>query len=66
MMAVKDWLDWGDIRADVTMWILVLLIGWVCGWIHAHNTVAGECEKLGSFYVGTSVYHCTKIDKEPS
>lgn len=55
-----------DIEAfwrNVMSWILILLVGWLFGWIHAHNTVASECEKLGSFYVGSNVYHCTKVEK---
>lgn len=43
--------------------ILILLLGWGLGWIHAHYTVARECERLGSFYVGSNVYHCTKVEK---
>lgn len=61
-MAIKDWHTIEDIRADVMAWIICILIGWLFGWIHAHNTVASECEKLGSFYVGSNVYQCTKIE----
>lgn len=38
-----------------------LWIGWLIGWSHAHQTVAGECRKLGGFYVGKSVFKCTEI-----
>jgi hypothetical protein len=38
--------------------ILLFLIGMVFGWIFAHSTVATECEKLNSFYVGDKIYHC--------
>lgn len=48
---------------NVMGWILILLTGWLFGWIHAHYTVARECEKLGAFYVGSSVYHCTKVEQ---
>lgn len=41
--------------------IICLLFGWLCGWLHAHKTVAGECEKLGRFYVGETVYECKPI-----
>ena len=35
------------------------------GWVSAHNIVAHECNKLGSFYVGNVVYECRpkQIDK---
>lgn len=42
--------------------ILCALVGWLFGWLHAHRTVASECEKLGSFYVGDKIYKCTKIE----
>ena len=45
--------------------IFFLWIGWVIGWAHAHYTVAGECEKLGGFFVGKKIYKCTSIDKNP-
>ena len=41
--------------------IICLLFGWLCGWLHAHKTVASECEKLGRFYVGETVYECKPI-----
>ncbi len=44
------------------MLIAGLLIGHLAGWINAHYTVASECEKLGSFYVGKKVFKCTKIE----
>jgi hypothetical protein len=28
------------------------------GWVLAHKTVAVECNRLGSFYVGSTVYEC--------
>lgn len=37
-------------------------IGWSNGWSNAHYTVATECEKLGSFYVGSRVFKCLNID----
>lgn len=36
------------------------LIGYWLGWGHAHITVANERKKLGAFYVGKSVFHCTE------
>ncbi|HEJ6187104.1 TPA: hypothetical protein SL832_005161 [Pseudomonas aeruginosa] len=46
----------------------LLWIGWLLGWRHAHITVAAECERLGAFYVGKTVYRCTAIEpkEEPS
>ena len=61
-MSIKDWNTFEDIRADIMAWIICILIGWFFGWIHAHSTVASECEKLGSFYVGSKVFHCAKIE----
>lgn len=60
-MAIKDWHSYEDMRADLMLWIVVLLIGWLCGWIHAHRTVATECERLGKFYVGKNTYECHLI-----
>jgi hypothetical protein len=38
---------------------VVLCIGFVVGaWSDAHEAVATECKKLGSFYVGSKVYEC--------
>ncbi|MBL4838389.1 MAG: hypothetical protein JKY34_12515 [Kordiimonadaceae bacterium] len=45
-------------------WVLLaFLIGWLGGWRHAHITVADECERLGKFFVGDTVFECTKIKK---
>ena len=38
--------------------LIGLVVGFAGGWIQAHQTVATECEKLGSFYVGDKVYEC--------
>ncbi len=41
-------------------WVLVaFLIGRWVGWNQAHLTIAGECEKLGCFYVRKITYYCT-------
>ena len=37
---------------------LVLTAAVVVGWVAAHSTVAYECERLGGFYVGKTVYEC--------
>lgn len=53
--------SWEDVRSYMTTFIFGLLIGWLCGWLHAHSAVAEECRKLGSFYVGKSVFKCSEI-----
>ncbi|WP_213664293.1 hypothetical protein [Stutzerimonas stutzeri] len=40
----------------------LLWFGWLIGWVHAHLTVASECERLGAFFVGKTVYRCTSIE----
>lgn len=44
------------------MFLLGLAVGIAAGrhagWTDAHLTVATECERLGSFYVGTTTYEC--------
>lgn len=40
--------------------IFALCIGILIGWVSAHNTIAKECDRLGSFLVGDSVYKCRK------
>lgn len=39
---------------DVIAWLVAMWLGWMV----AHLTVATECERLGAFYVGQSVYQC--------
>ena len=38
--------------------MVTLIFGLFLGWVFAHSTVATECKKLGSFYVGDKVYEC--------
>jgi hypothetical protein len=38
--------------------ILVCILGIVFGWIFAHSSIASECQKLNSFYVGDTVFNC--------
>jgi hypothetical protein len=48
-------------------WVLLaLVVGFLVGWSAAHKTVAIECDRLGAFFVGTTVYHCTSIDPTPT
>jgi len=44
--------------------ISTLLCGFAFGWIIAHNEVAKECDKLGKFYVGDTVYECKSVPKK--
>lgn len=37
---------------------LTLVFVAASGWVFAHFAVANECEKLGGFYVGETVYEC--------
>ena len=38
--------------------ILLFCMGLLFGRVMAHEEVATECQRLNSFYVGTTVYHC--------
>jgi len=38
--------------------VIGLIFGIAGGWVQAHQAVATECKKLGSFYVGNTVYDC--------
>ena len=37
---------------------VIFVLTFIFGWITAHSTIAGECNKLGAFYVGDKVYEC--------
>jgi len=43
--------------------ILSLLVGYSIGWRNAHMTIALECERLGSFFVGKRTFKCSKIEE---
>ena len=45
------------------MWI-GYMVGQNNGWISAHNEVARECERLGSFYVVSKVFKCVEVQDE--
>lgn len=45
----------------VLMLVIGLFIGYNLGWLKAHNTIATECQRLGSFYVGSKTFKCTEI-----
>ncbi|WP_281212019.1 hypothetical protein [Pseudomonas fulva] len=38
-----------------------LLLAYYIGWVHAHHTVATECERLGGFYVGRETFRCESV-----
>lgn len=44
-------------------WVLMgsIILSAIGGWVYAHETVATECDKLGSFYVAAKVYQCTRV-----
>ena len=47
----------------IAVGLICLWIGYSSGWRTAHITVAKECERLGKFFVGKTVYECTAIHK---
>lgn len=54
--------DAEDLKVMLLYLILTLWLGWFIGWVHAHQTVASECRKLGAFYVGKTVYKCVAVE----
>ena len=40
-----------------------LVFGYLIGYTGSHADVARECERLGGFYVGKTVYKCQKVEK---
>lgn len=46
--------------------VIGLLISYRLGYEVAHSTIARECDRLGSFYVGDKTYHCTEIKEAGS
>ena len=39
------------------------VIGYQFGYPAAHNDIAMECDRLGGFYVGSTIYKCVKVEK---
>ena len=33
------------------------------GYVSAHSDVSTECDRLGGFYVGSTIYKCVKVEK---
>lgn len=48
---------------DTLVFVGFILAAFFVGWVMAHNTVSTECEKLNSFYVGSTTYECKVKDK---
>lgn len=48
----------------ILLLVIGLLIGYSVGWKNAHKTVATECQRLGSFYVGNKVFKCVEIEEK--
>ena len=49
-------------------WIVLVIVGAArvgnsIGFTRAHVGVETECQKLGKFYVGDKVFHCTEAGK---
>ena len=40
-----------------------LVIGYWIGYASAHADFDKECDRLGGFYVGKTVYKCQKVEK---
>lgn len=46
------------------MLLICLVAGWFGGWLYAHHTIAGECRRLGKFYVGNTTFECKVIEEK--
>lgn len=47
---------------EAVLIVSAMLAAYWFGWVMAHSVVAKECERLGGFYVGTKVFHCSEIE----
>lgn len=52
-----------DYDIPLPMALIVIAVATCVGWLFAHETVATECKRLGSFYVGSTVYECKEKTK---
>ena len=43
---------------SILICLLTAIVSVATGWSFAHSTVAVECNRLGSFYVGEKVFEC--------
>lgn len=41
--------------------LIGLTLGYWVGWWDAHATVATDCRRVGSFYVGESTFKCEEV-----
>lgn len=62
-MRISEINGWEDLKVFILSVLFFVCVGWLGGWIHAHQTVATECKKLGRFYVGDAVFHCHQIEE---
>lgn len=44
--------------------VFLIILSSLMGWVGGHSAVAKECQLLGSFYVGDTVYECRVKEKE--
>lgn len=51
---------------EIAIGLVCVWVGYQLGWRDAHVCVARECERLGKFFVGKTVYECTAIQSKPS
>lgn len=48
----------------ILMLVVGLYVGYNIGWQKAHKTIAIECQRLGSFYVGSKTFKCIKVKEK--
>lgn len=46
---------------ELVLGMFFVAIGWLFGWLHAHEVIALECERLGGFFVGKKVFECKLV-----
>lgn len=39
--------------------LVAITAGLLLGWATSTKSIAGDCERLGAFYDGTDIHHCT-------
>ncbi|WBF79541.1 hypothetical protein BNCALIDO_00152 [Aeromonas phage vB_AdhM_TS9] len=49
---------------SILMVAVGLYVGYNIGWQKAHKTIATECQRLGSFYVGSRTFKCIEIEEK--
>lgn len=48
---------------SILILVFGLYVGYNVGYQKAHSTIATECQRLGSFYVGSKTFKCTEIEE---